>query len=125
MGVAHGVQGTDSMYPAKPGRTQAAAHPKPRPARQTFEGQPRSTRRGVSSFPREPSGDEATAAVETRAVDKWLPCLKLLDNEWDKDSDSDDISVSGGDLVVYYKDTAVAASTKIQVMGKKAPEPKA
>lgn len=108
------------MYAAQPGRTQAAAHPKPRSARQTFEGQPRSTRRGVSSFPREPSGEEATAAtaaVETRAVDKWLPCLKLLDNEWDKDSDSDDISVSGGDLVVYYKDTAVAASTKIQAMG--------
>lgn len=92
-----------SMYPAKPGRTQAAANPRPRAARQTFEGQPRSTRRGVSSFPREPSGDEATAAVETRAVDKWLPRLKLLDYEWDKDTDSDVISFSGGDLVVYKR----------------------
>lgn len=112
-----GSTGHDSMYPAKPGRTQAAAHPKPRSARQTFEGQPRSTRRGVCSFPREPPGDEATAAVETRAVDKWLPCLNLLECEWDKDSDSDDISISGGDLVVYSKGTAVVASTRIQAMG--------
>lgn len=109
--------GARQHVPGKARRTQAAAHPKPRSARQTFEGQPRSTRRGVCSFPREPPGDEATAAVETRAVDKWLPCLNLLECEWDKDSDSDDISISGGDLVVYSKGTAVVASTRIQAMG--------
>lgn len=109
--------GARQYVPGKARRNQAAAHPKPRSARQTFEGQPRPTRRGVYSFPREPSGDEATAAVETRAVDKWLPCLNLLDCEWDKDSDSDDISISGGDLVVYSKGTAVATSTRIQAMG--------
>lgn len=93
-----GGTGHDSVCTRQsPGAPKPQTSPKPRSARQTFEGQPRSTRRGVSSFPREPSADEATAVVETRAVDKWLPCLNLLDYEWDKDSDSDDISVSGED----------------------------
>lgn len=87
------------MYAAKPGHPSRT--PKPMSAaRYTFEGQPRSTRRGVFSFQCGPSGNEATAAVETRAVDKWLPCINLLDYEWDKDSDSVDMSVSGWDLTV-------------------------
>lgn len=54
--------------------------------------------------------------METRAVDKWLPCIKQLDYEWDKDSDSVDISFSGGHFVVH-KDAAVPASTKIPATG--------
>lgn len=71
--------------------------------------------RGVSSFPREPSGNEATAAVETRAVDKWLPCLNLLDYETRILTPM--IYQSQEETSSSTKSTAAAASTKIQATG--------